>query len=146
MEKQWKMRTADFYALLKAQGYRCSLSQEELTPETTCIARILPIEQGGKHELTNTYLVHRNVHPLTRNCSREEIHIICRKILGKLSKSKKISHKFSKSNWTLFHDRIITFNNTRKSTKSRAHSDETWAESALRCSTELNLSLRKRLK
>lgn len=133
MEKQWKMTAADFYALLKAQGYTCGLSGDPLTPETTCIARKTPLEQGGKHDLSNVYLIHRSIYPLAKYSSQDDILRICKTIIQKQPRAKKAIGKLSKSQWALSHDRIITFNKTGNSAKVNKERPETWAQAALHC-------------
>lgn len=138
MENQWKMRTADFYQLLKNQDYRCALSGEDLTPESTCLARKVPLQNGGHHEFTNTYLVHRSVHPLTKHCSQAEIFELCQKIIDRVSPNP-ISHAtFSKKDWDIYHDRIITFNKTAKDYKKPACLPQTWAEIAAQSVSSFN--------
>lgn len=138
MEKQWKMRAKDFYELLELQNYRCILSGNELEPDTVCLARKIPLAQGGIHSMENSYLVHRDLHPLAKQCSIEQIVEYGHKILGRHSKNKPASAKFPKSAWVLQHDRLITFNKTAEHHQVRRKTDTTWGTASNRCIEEAN--------
>lgn len=138
MEKQWKMRAKDFYELLELQNYRCILSGEELQPDTVCLARKIPLAQGGLHSFENSYLVHRDLQPLTKQCSIEKIVEYCHKILGRNSKKKPATAKLPKSAWILQHDRIITFNKTGTASQVIRKENITWGTASSRCIEEAN--------
>ena len=143
MDKQWKMRAKDFYELLELQNYRCILSGDELEPDTVCLARKTPLAQGGVHSLENSYLVHRDLHPLTKQCSIEQIIDYCHKVLGRHSKKKPASARLPRSAWDLHHDRIVTFNKTGMASQAPRKQDSTWGTAANRCVEETNRTAAK---
>jgi len=82
-EHKYTFRAKDFYFLLeKKQNYRCAISGIELTPGNTTAEHIIPLRRGGKHELSNIYLVDENVARLKRNLMEEEVIEIARRIVG----------------------------------------------------------------
>jgi hypothetical protein len=138
MDKQWKMRAKDFYELLELQGYRCILSGNELEPDTVCIARRVLLSQGGEHCFENSYLVHRDLHAFTKQCSIEQIVEYCHKILGRHSTKIPTSARLPKSAWALQKDRIVSFNKTGTGPQAPRKIDTTWGTAANRCVEEAN--------
>lgn len=71
---KWRMTTADFKHLLEVeQNYMCALTGWDLIPATLMFTHKVPLNQGGKHILANTSLVHRKIVQLTRELSENEI-------------------------------------------------------------------------
>jgi hypothetical protein len=73
MSEKYSFKSQDFYTLLDKQKYRCAISGIELTPENCTAEHILPLRKGGKHELSNIYLVDENVSRLKRTLTEEEV-------------------------------------------------------------------------
>lgn len=74
-------RAAHFYALLEQQEYRCALTGRELTPENTSAEHIIPLRKGGKHELSNIFLVDDAVAKLKRYYSDDEVIQLARELV-----------------------------------------------------------------
>jgi len=74
-------RAAHFYALLEQQEYRCALTGRELTPENTSAEHIIPLRKGGKHELSNIFLVDDAVAKLKRYYSDDEVIRLARELV-----------------------------------------------------------------
>lgn len=70
---EYKFKSKDFYALLEKQEYKCHYSGRDLSPENTMAVHIIPLQQGGKHEVNNIVLVDRQVHYAKRYLKLAEL-------------------------------------------------------------------------
>ena len=73
MKNNYKFRANHFYQLLETQDYTCPLSGRKLTPENTTAEHIIPLQAGGVHELSNIYLIHKDVGRIKRHLSEADV-------------------------------------------------------------------------
>lgn len=66
--------------LVRQQGYRCAISGRELTPETASIDHIVPLANGGAHDLSNVWIVHHQVNTAKGTLSMEQFVELCRDV------------------------------------------------------------------
>lgn len=53
--------TANVLELIERQNFRCALTGRLLTTDTASLDHIVPLTQGGKHEISNVQALHRTV-------------------------------------------------------------------------------------
>jgi hypothetical protein len=87
-KKPTRFKPSEIRELLKKQNFKCFLTGRELTPDNVEAEHIIPINQGGKHEVENLCLIIESLRELKRYRSPEEIISIARDII-KTFKDKK---------------------------------------------------------
>lgn len=89
--KEFKFFAQDFWSLIEKQKYKCALTGRELTPHNTEVELREPRKEKGRADMSNHYLVDRDVSPLCRNLSQEEISKLALEIVknGKPKSAKK---------------------------------------------------------
>jgi len=66
--------------LLEKQEYRCALSGRELTPETASLDHILPLSRGGKHDISNVWIVDHHINSAKGTKTVEEFVAMCSEV------------------------------------------------------------------
>lgn len=132
--KKWKMVAADAYHLLTVeQNFRCALSGRALRPQNTSIVHKVPRLKGGKHQLSNIYLVDSSLASLARKHSYGEIIKICECILNyrtERTSGTPPRTMDSKKNWEILLFRMATFNRSaeQKPKNEVLHGRSTWGK------------------
>lgn len=67
----------EFIALLEKQNYKCSLTGKRLNGENVSIDHIIPVSEGGGHELSNLQLVDKTVNKMRGALSVSEFISLC---------------------------------------------------------------------
>lgn len=63
---------AELRALIEKQGYRCAMSGVALEPDTANLDHIVPVTEGGGHDIGNLQVLHRDVNRMKGQLSNEE--------------------------------------------------------------------------
>lgn len=80
MEK-FKLRANHIRTLLHEQKFKCFVSGLELNYDNIEIEHLIPLINGGKHELENLCLIDKSLRELKRYKTKEEIIELCKVIL-----------------------------------------------------------------
>jgi len=67
----------DILSLIEHQGYRCALSDRELTPETAALDHVMPVSRGGEHQIENAQVLHKEVNRAKGTLTNEEFVQLC---------------------------------------------------------------------
>jgi len=81
MAKKKTITAKQVLELVKQQGYRCPISNRELTPETASLDHIVPLGRGGDHDISNVWIVHHEVNSAKGTLTLEEFVAMCRDIV-----------------------------------------------------------------
>jgi 5-methylcytosine-specific restriction endonuclease McrA len=76
-----KITVANVLRLLESQGYRCSLTGRQLTPETASLDHVIPVRCGGQHVVENAQLLHRDVNRAKTTMTTYEFVQLCREVV-----------------------------------------------------------------
>jgi len=68
--------------ILEDQSYKCALTGDELTPETTAFDHIIPLGQGGSSEKENLHAVIKQANVSKSDMSMQEYVDICAKVIA----------------------------------------------------------------
>jgi 5-methylcytosine-specific restriction endonuclease McrA len=68
-------------AILERQKFRCALSGRPLTPQSASIDHIAPIAKGGKHEMTNLWVVENTINRAKNTMTHDEFLAMCRDVV-----------------------------------------------------------------
>ena len=79
---EFKFRAEDFWALINQQGKKCALTNRELTPLSCEVELKEPNKKEGRFDLSNFYVVDRDLKYLARHLSEGEIIDLCAAVLG----------------------------------------------------------------
>lgn len=80
--KSGKITIKNLEDRLEAQGYRCSVTGLDLTPQTASLDHIIPHSEGGTNTMDNVQIVHREVNRIKGSLSMQELFEWCIRILG----------------------------------------------------------------
>ena len=83
---KYTFRSKDFYNLLEKQEYRCKYSNRELTPQNTHAVHVIPLRQGGKHELKNIVLIDRDIYYLKKQLNPDQLFNLAVDIIKTMGK------------------------------------------------------------
>ena len=72
-KSEFKFHAEDFWNLLNSQHYKCALTDRELTPQNTEVELRDPNKGEFRAELSNHYLVDRQIRYLARHLSESQI-------------------------------------------------------------------------
>ena len=75
-KEDYVYRAKDFYEQLEEQNYKCFVTGRELTPMNCTAEHLVPLKKGGQHIRENIVLLVRDIAPLKRNLSEEEIVLL----------------------------------------------------------------------
>ena len=75
--------------LIKTASYRCALTGRKLTPETAALDHCIPVSRGGKHEIANAQLLHRDVNRAKGTLTNEEFIDLCRDVVKHVERQRK---------------------------------------------------------
>ena len=75
--------TSKLRALLESQKYRCALTSWPLTPETTTVDHIVPLSNGGAHDISNLQFVHFAANRAKGTMAQEEFISLCVAVAAK---------------------------------------------------------------
>jgi CRISPR/Cas system Type II protein with McrA/HNH and RuvC-like nuclease domain len=67
--------------LIEQQNYRCALSGRPLTPETASLDHIVPLSRGGKHDISNLWIVDHQVNNAKGTFTVEEFIALCHDVV-----------------------------------------------------------------
>jgi len=81
MAKKKTITAKQVLELVKQQGFRCPISNRELTPETASLDHIVPLGRGGDHDLSNVWIVHHEVNSAKGTLTFEEFVALCREVV-----------------------------------------------------------------
>ena len=81
MAKKKTITAKQVLELVKQQGYRCPISNRELTPETASLDHIVPLGRGGDHDIGNVWIVHHEVNSAKGTLTLEEFVRLCREVV-----------------------------------------------------------------
>lgn len=65
------------YELLKAQGFKCALSGQRLTPDSMALDHIVAVKDGGSDCISNLQWVDARVNRMKGSMSDDELIQIC---------------------------------------------------------------------
>jgi len=68
-----KFYAEDFYSILEKQKYKCPLTGRDLQPNNSEVELIFPCKVEGRAELSNHYIIDRNISPIARYLSESQI-------------------------------------------------------------------------
>jgi 5-methylcytosine-specific restriction endonuclease McrA len=92
-EKKYSFKSAHFYKLLESQGYSCFFSKRPLVPNSTMAVHVIPLQLGGKHEISNIVLVDKEIHHIKKYVTPDKLLKLAKDIVEangyRLVKSKK---------------------------------------------------------
>jgi 5-methylcytosine-specific restriction endonuclease McrA len=77
-----RVAVAEVLQIIERQSYRCSLSGRLLTPQTACLDHIVPVSRGGKHQLENAQVLHKDVNRAKGTLRNEEFIQLCREVVA----------------------------------------------------------------
>lgn len=84
--------TSSLRALLESQSYKCALTSWDLTPETATVDHVVPVSDGGDHDISNLQFVHFSVNRAKGTMSQQDFIALCvavaRKNLGSSDEKK----------------------------------------------------------
>ncbi len=63
--------------LIESQGFRCALSNRELTPETASLDHVIPLSRGGTHDIANLCVVDQQVNAAKGTLTVGEFVALC---------------------------------------------------------------------
>ena len=67
--------------LIQMQGYRCALSGVELQPDTASLDHVIPVSQGGGHDVGNLQVLHKDINRMKGTLSHEDFIQWCRLVV-----------------------------------------------------------------
>jgi len=67
--------------LVERQKYRCALSGRALTPDCASLDHKMPLAKGGKHAMSNLWVLHRDVNAAKGTMTVNEFVAICRDVV-----------------------------------------------------------------
>ncbi|MCK5617741.1 HNH endonuclease [Candidatus Pacearchaeota archaeon] len=68
-------------SILEDQDYKCALTGDELTPETTAFDHKMPLSQGGSSEKENLHAVIKQANVSKSDMNMQEFIDICAKVI-----------------------------------------------------------------
>ena len=80
-KKQRKATANKLMALIESQSYKCALTGQELTPETSHLDHKIPLSRGGDNSLGNLQWVHKDVNKAKGDMTNNEFAAMCRSIV-----------------------------------------------------------------
>lgn len=66
--------------LIESQGFRCALSNRQLTPENASLDHVIPLSRGGTHDIENLCVVHHQVNTAKSSMTVDEFVTLCREV------------------------------------------------------------------
>ncbi|MBX3452495.1 MAG: HNH endonuclease [Planctomycetaceae bacterium] len=72
----------EILALIERQDFRCALTGERLTPDTTALDHIIPISRNGAHTIENAQVVQKEVNRAKGTLANEEFIVLCRAVVA----------------------------------------------------------------
>lgn len=75
-----RLTQADLLAVVERQGGLCALTGRRLRPEIANIDHVVPLVRGGRHELENLQVVHKDANRMKGSLSNAEFVAICREV------------------------------------------------------------------
>jgi 5-methylcytosine-specific restriction endonuclease McrA len=79
--RQERLTLNGIMAIIEDQQYRCALSGRLLTPEDAALDHILALTRGGRHELTNAQVLHKDINRAKGTLTNEEFIALCRDVV-----------------------------------------------------------------
>lgn len=67
--------------LLEDRDYRCALSGRELAPETAALDHVMPIARGGRHNIGNAQILHKDVNRAKGTLMNSQFIELCREVV-----------------------------------------------------------------
>ena len=80
--QKYSFKSKDFYCLLESQKYRCKYTGRELTPQNCYAVHVIPLAQGGKHELQNIVLVDKEIYVLKKSLNPDQLKKLAKEIVA----------------------------------------------------------------
>jgi hypothetical protein len=69
---------SELLSLAESQSFRCALTGIRLTPESSSLDHIVPVSDGGSHEIDNLQWVDRRINAMKRDMPVDEFIELCR--------------------------------------------------------------------
>jgi 5-methylcytosine-specific restriction endonuclease McrA len=66
--------------LVEKQQFRCALTGRPLTPDQAALDHKVPVCRGGKHDIENAQVLHRDVNRAKGALTNEEFIQLCREV------------------------------------------------------------------
>lgn len=66
---------------LEEQGYLCFLTGRTLVPENSAIDHLIPVSEGGRHEMENIAIVHADVNRAKNTMSLRDFIELCQAVI-----------------------------------------------------------------
>ncbi len=76
-----KITTAKLRAMLEKQGYRCALTDRELTPKVASVDHMMPVSRGGPNTIDNICILHSDVNRAKGTQTVGEFIQMCREVV-----------------------------------------------------------------
>lgn len=76
-DKRQKVNRKAIMAIVDQQQRRCALTNWALTPETASLDHIIPLSQGGAHDLLNAQIVDWRVNKAKGSMTNDEFIAMC---------------------------------------------------------------------
>lgn len=79
--RQSRVTLASIMALVESQNYSCALTGRPLNPQEAALDHVLPISRGGRHEITNAQVLHKDVNRAKGTLTNDEFISLCREVV-----------------------------------------------------------------
>lgn len=79
--RQERLTLNGIVTLIESQQYRCALSGRLLTPEDAALDHILALSRGGRHEIANAQVLHKDINRAKGTLTNEEFITLCREVV-----------------------------------------------------------------
>jgi 5-methylcytosine-specific restriction endonuclease McrA len=79
-KSQEKVTPNNIYRAIEAQQFLCPLTGERLEPSSASLDHIVPLSKGGKHEMSNVWIVSKTVNAAKGTMALEEFIAMCKAV------------------------------------------------------------------
>lgn len=87
--KERRVTAKRLFEMLQSQGFRCAMTGRKLDPDTAEVDHIVPYAMGGKHDIGNVMIVHRDANRAKGTMTLKQFLQLCedvvknQRVLGK---------------------------------------------------------------